>query len=417
MPDELAVYGGKPVIQDTNSMHIEWPNISKETEEAVLNQLHTSISIYDKSGIFDEFERKFKNFHNRKYALLTNSGTTALYSMYIGADIGPGDEVICPSYTFFATVTPILFTGAIPVLCDSANNGNIDPEKIKKRITKRTKAIVVTHMWGIPCDMDPIVEIADENDLLLFEDCSHACGALYQKRKVGTFGDAAVWSLNVQKIVQGGEGGILLTDNDTLHYRALLLGHYNKRCLQEIPKNHELWKFAVTGMGLKLRAHPLAIAIANQQFSQLETVLQKKRAIARKMIEGYSEINGVDPPLLNLRVEPAWYAFILQYNSEVLDGLKIDEFYKALIMEGCIDLDRPKSTCPLNLHALFQQPSVLFPVYKSKFKYEIGDFPEAENFYRNALKLPVGYKSLHEDIALQYVEAFRKVSNHIGDLT
>jgi dTDP-4-amino-4,6-dideoxygalactose transaminase len=138
--------------------------------------------------------------------------------------------------------------------------------EIEKKITDKTKAIVVTHMWGIPCDMDAITVIAKKHNLRLLEDCSHAHGAKFNEQKVGTFGDAAVWSLQGQKTVTGGEGGILLTDDGEIHTRALLLGQYNKRCKQEIPRDHPLYQYALTGFGLKLRAHPLAIAMADQQF-------------------------------------------------------------------------------------------------------------------------------------------------------
>jgi len=408
MRGKLAINGGEKAIK-INGPHYIWPPITERTRKAVLKQLEESISIYDKSGIIKELEDRFARYHGKKYALLTNSGTSALYSMYVGADLKEGDEVICPAYTFFATVTPLFFTGAVPVLADCRDDGNIDPQDIERKITDNTKAIVVTHMWGIPCDMDPIVEIAKKHDLMLFEDASHAHGATYKGKKVGTFGDASAFSLQAQKTLTGGEGGILLTDNDEIFYRALLLGHYNKRCKKEIPTNYPLYQYAVTGMGLKLRIHPIAAAIANEQFDNLESVLEGRRKFARKMIKELKDLPGIKVPEVPEDIEPSWYAFVLQYKPEELGGLPIEKFYEALYAEGCIEIDRPGSTCPLNYHPLFQNPELLFSRYKGKISYKKGDFPNAERFHEHSLKLPVWHDPKDKEIVDSYIKAFKKV--------
>src|SRR5581483_4466177 len=241
-----------------------------DTEAAVLQQLQGGeISIYDHSGIFKAFEDRYAASLDRTHALVVSSGTAALHTAMMAAAFAPGDEVICPAYTFYATVTPIFQTGALPILCDAGTDGNIDPVRISRLITPRTKAVIVTHMWGMPCDLDPILVLCRQQGLLLIEDCSHAHGAQYKGRPVGSQGDIAVFSLQGQKIITGGEGGILLTNHTELYERALLFGQYNKRCKQEIRQDSPYYAYAVTGFGLKLRAHPLAIAIANEQFTHL----------------------------------------------------------------------------------------------------------------------------------------------------
>ncbi|MEI6371743.1 MAG: DegT/DnrJ/EryC1/StrS family aminotransferase [Nostocales cyanobacterium ELA608] len=404
----LAINGGQKTIKFDNSHYI-YPVITENTKQAVLKQLDESISIYNRSGIIEELEDKFANYHNRKYALLTNSGTAAIHSMFVGANFQEGDEVICPAYTFFATVTPLFFTGAIPVLVDCNKDGNIDPQAIKKKITSKTKAIIVTHMWGIPCEMDAILEIAHQYNLLIFEDASHAHGATYKGKKVGSFGDASAFSLQGQKTISGGEGGILLTDNEEIFSRALLLGHYNKRCKEEIPKTNYLSEFATTGMGLKLRIHPLAAAIANEQFDILENILLGRRKMAEKMIDEMSALPGIRVPNFPDYVQPTWYAYVMQYQPEELSGISVQKFYEALVAEGCQELDRPGATCPLNYHSLFQHPDILFPGYKNKFSYCKGDFPKAERFHEYALKLPVWHNQNDENVVDLYLEAFKKV--------
>ena len=205
MRSKLAINGGEKAV-NIDRRHYVWPPITERTREAVLRQLEESISIYDRSGIIEKLEDKFAQYHGKKHALLTNSGTSALHSMYVGADLRGGDEVICPAYTFYATVTPLFFTGAIPVLADSKSDGNIDPQDIERKITEKTRAIVVTHMWGLPCDMDAIIKIAQQHNLLLFEDASHAYGATFRSRRTGTFGDVSAFSLQAQKTLIGGNG-------------------------------------------------------------------------------------------------------------------------------------------------------------------------------------------------------------------
>jgi predicted dehydrogenase len=192
----------------------QWPKISADIEEAVNAQLHTDISIYGSGGVFHDFETEFKEFHgvSNSFALLHNSGSNALQSLYFAARFMPGDEVIFPVYTFHATASPAMHFGIRPIFYDCDDTGNTAPQAIKQAITPRTKAVVINHMWGVPCDLPAILSIlAEHPSILLLEDCSHAHAASVNGKMVGTFGDGAAWSLQGQKIVTGGEGGIVLT--------------------------------------------------------------------------------------------------------------------------------------------------------------------------------------------------------------
>lgn len=408
--------GGSKTIP-VKGPHYVWPPITKAVERAVLKQLHTSLSIYDRSGIFEEFERSFAAYHERRYALVCSSGTAAIHSMFVAVGIKEGDEVICPAYTFFATVTPLLFLGAKPVLCDCDINGNIDPQEIEKKITPRTKGVVVTHMWGIPCQMDKIAEICRRHKILLLEDCSHAHGAGYNGEKVGSFGDAAAWSLQGPKNVSGGEGGIMVTDRDDFYYRALLFGHYNKRCKQEIPSDHPLRRFATTGMGLKYRAHPLAVAIALEIFKRLDAHLSVRGKFAEEIITALKDIDGLKPPQLTYGMRPSWYALVFQYEPSHFRDLSIDNFFEALQAEGLIEADRPGSTSPLNLLPLFQDPAKLFPYYRDNpFSYKPGEFPRAEKFHKFAIKLPVWGELKYSRMIKAYIRGIKRVSNNYQQL-
>lgn len=411
----LAINGGSKTI-NLPGPHFIWPKITSFTKRAVLRQLDESISIYDNSGVIRRFEDKLKNYFNSKHCLLTSSGTAALHSMFVGVGLKAGDEVICPAYTFFATMTPIFFTGAVPILVDCNEFGNIDASKIEEKITTKTKAIVVTHMWGLPCDMDPIIEIAKKHNLLLLEDISHAFGASYKGKKVGTFGNASACSMQSQKIIAAGEGGFLLTNDSELFYRSLLLGHYNKRCKNEIPKENPLYSYHLTGMGLKLRIHPLAVAIAEEQFANLKEVLHGRNEMAKYISDGLKDLPGIEVLYIPRDFESAWYSLIIKYKPQELDGLPIEKFYSALLAEGCSEVDRPNSTCPLNLTSLFQEPGFLFPNYKGLVKYKSGDFPIAEKFYNNLLKLPVWEDRKYKNLVNKYISAFKKVIKNYKDL-
>lgn len=412
---DLALLGG-PKTVDVDRSHFTWPVISDATRAAVMRQLDECISIYNRSGIIEKLENRLRDYHGTKHALLTNSGTAALHSMFAGARLEPGDEVICPAYTFYATVTPLFNLGVRPVLAECEADGNISAEDVERRITPKTKAIMVTHMWGIPCDMAALQRVAHAHGLLLFEDISHACGAKYDGVRVGSFGDASALSLQAQKTLTGGEGGVVLTSDDEIFYRALAFGHYNKRCKVEIPKDHELAPFAVTGIGLKLRIHPLAAAIADQQLDELDGFIAARQTMTERMMAGLSEVPSLEMPIIPSNRCSSWYAFVMQYKPEQLGGLSIDRFYEALHAEGCSELDRPSSTRPLNQHALFQRPGDLFPAYRDMPGYGPDDFPRAGAFHEGALKLPVWHDPADVELCDLYIEAFRKVAASYQDL-
>lgn len=411
----LAILGGPKTI-DKMPPHFVWPIITNKVKEAVLKQMDQSVSIYNKSGIFKEFEDRFAQYHDRKYGLLNNSGTSSIYAMFEGIGLQPGDEVICPTYTFYATASPLILIGAKPVFCDCLNDGNIDPLQIKNKITPKTKAVIVTHMWGVPCDMQEIKSICDEYSIKLLEDCSHAHGAEVGNQKVGTFGDAAAWSLQGQKTITGGEGGILLTDDEDIYTRAQLLGHYNKRCVQEIDQNHPLYEFAITGFGQKFRAHPFAIAMANEQFDHLDNWINTRNQYAQKMISAWNSIDFLEMPQINNK-KPSWYAFVVKYKVNNALGLPIDKFHKILQAEGLVEADIPKSTRPIHSYPLFQKPHLIKPaLYKpDDGENSVGQYPVAEDFYSSAIKFPVWASDTPEDANMvkDYIDGVLKVAHAI----
>ncbi|MCP2330937.1 DegT/DnrJ/EryC1/StrS family aminotransferase [Actinoalloteichus caeruleus] len=413
----LALTGGSPVISQLGS-HFSWPPITHATTKAVLDQLTTTVSIYDRSGVIAELEDALQEYFGVRHAVLTSSGTAAVHSTYAATCVEPGDEVIVPAYTFLATATPLFHLGAVPILADSDETGNMSVAEVEARITNKTTAIMVTHLWGTPADIDALLALANRHGLALLEDASHAHGATVHGQKVGTFGHTAAFSMNGPKPLSAGEGGFVLTDDDDVYHRVLLHGHYNKRCRNEIPATSPMHPYAVTGMGLKFRIHPLAAAIALDQLGSLDDYLNGRENVARYLCNQLGELPGIAVPRTPDGVRPAWYGLPLTYVPEELGGLPVKRFHEALLAEGLKEVDQPGSICPLSRFPLFRDPAPVFPHYphRKRVAYREGQFPVAEQIWQHTLKLPVWHRE--EDLPLvdRYIDGLRKVIEHHTEL-
>jgi dTDP-4-amino-4,6-dideoxygalactose transaminase len=234
------------------------------------------------------FEREFAEHMGSKHALCVNAGSSALICALIGAGVGEGDEVIVPAYTWNATPNAVLATRALPVLAEVDESLTLDPADVERRITGRTRAILPVHMRGAPAAMDELVAIAKKHDLVLIEDVCQAAGATYRGRRLGTFGDAGAFSLQFNKIITTGEGGVLITDRDDLLDLALDVHD----CANSVRRGVGLPKFA----GYNFRASELTGAMARVQLGRLDGLLERMRANHARLS---AEINGL--PGLTLR--------------------------------------------------------------------------------------------------------------------
>ena len=217
--EKLAVEGGEPVIKGPLP---PWPWFTDEIIEAAMEPLRTGKVNYWTGSLGMEFEKRFAEWNGAKYCITTTSGTSALHTAVAGLNIGPGDEVIVPSYTFIATSFCVVQAGAIPVFADVRRHDHcIDPADIERKITKRTRAIIPVHLYGNVAEMDEIMEIAEKHGLFVVEDAAEAHGAIYKGRKVGTIGHAGCFSFCQNKtFTTGGEGGAVLTNDEELAWRC-----------------------------------------------------------------------------------------------------------------------------------------------------------------------------------------------------
>lgn len=411
--EKLALFGGGRTI-DLPGPHYRWPIITDATRAKVLRQLDEATSIKDRRGIIKELEDKFTAFYGRRYALSSNSGTSALFAAYEGLGLGPGDEVICTDYTWLATLSPISYIGANPVFADCDENGSIDPARLNDLVTERTRALIITHMWGRPCEMDPIMEFCAAHGLWLVEDCAQSHGATYKGRLVGTFGDASICSLQAAKIVSGGEGGILLTDNEDIYVRAQLQGHYNKRCLQEIPESHPLRPFWQTGFGLKLRIHPLGAAMASQQLDEFPARLAVRRAYAHRMVNALADVDFLFTPDETDRAS-GWYMLALRYDQERANGVPLELFHQALLAEGLVEADIPSLTGPIGGLYLFRHLSEAMPrLYGDDWRPSHRDCPVSDRLGKSTICFPVWATEEDEAMVDLYIKGLLKVCDAVS---
>jgi dTDP-4-amino-4,6-dideoxygalactose transaminase len=229
-----------------------------------------------------QFEEAFEAYTGAKHCVAVNSGTSALMCCLAALGIGPGDEVIVPGYTFIASISSIILSKAIPVLAEVDESLTIDPADIRRKITKKTKAIMPVHMLGNPCDMDAIMKIANEHGLFVVEDCCQACGASYKGKKVGTFGRINAFSMNFYKTISTGDGGMAVTGEYDLYERAFGFhdqGHKPNRTGEEIGRR------SIVGMNMRMNELTGAVALAQvRKIDGMLAVLRGKKALLKGML-------------------------------------------------------------------------------------------------------------------------------------
>ena len=223
------------------------------------------------------------------YAVAVNSGTSALLTALGGLGVGPGDEVICTGYTFVASIASIIWARAVPILAEVDRTLNLDPEDVRRKITPRTKAIMVVHMLGNPARMDELKAIADEHKIFLIEDCAQAFGGSYKGRMLGSIGDVGTFSLNSNKMITAGEGGMVVTKDEPLYIRCFGIhdgGHSPLRKGLEVGKR--------PFVGVDYRMSELQAAVLLAQFRKLDAILSHLRANKKRFKAAIADLPGLE---------------------------------------------------------------------------------------------------------------------------
>ena len=328
----LALHGGPPAV--SAAYRERWRQVRLSDVGAIARYARRDVSTVAKGeGPIAEFESRFAELTSRRHALAMNSGTATLHSAYFAVGVRPGDEVIVPAYTFFASAAPILQCGATPVFCEvDPVTLTADPDDIERRITPRTRAICVVHMWGNPARLDRLQEIARRHGVALIEDCSHAHGAAYHGRPVGSWGDIGCFSLQGAKAVSGGEAGIAVTDDATLFDRMLLLGHYGRLKKGQAARTFQTDHLS---LGVKYRPHLYAILLANRSLSRLEELNRRRLRNYAILVEALRDCPAVQP----IETTPGarrggFLEYILRYDPAGAGGASRSAFIEAAVAEG-----------------------------------------------------------------------------------
>lgn len=312
------------------------------------------------------FEREFAAHVGARHALCVNAGSAALICGLIGAGVGPGDEVIIPAYTWNATANAVLAAGAVPVLAEVDDSLTLDPEDVARKLTPRTRGLLPVHMRGAPADMDALCALAKEHGLVIVEDVCQAAGASFGGRRLGTFGDAGAFSLQFNKIITTGEGGVMVTDRQDLYELAIDVHD----CAGSVRRGAGLPQFP----GWNFRASELQGALARVQLSRLDGLLARMRENRAELSERVAALPGLTlrratddggdagicliafaetatlaaDAVDALRAEGVTAMRI--YDPEVVD-LHVYPFWKP-VLDAIAAADRPAPDCPRTLDLL-----------------------------------------------------------------
>jgi len=424
---ELALFGGPKAVTyegtglNDGSDMFKWPIVTKEDEEAVLEVLRRG----GMSGtdVTKQFEADYCAWSGSKYALGFCNGTASLHAAMYGCGVGRGDEVICPSVTYWASCTAAYSLGATVVFADNdLDTLCLDPKKLESKITPKTKAIVVVHYMGHPADMDPIMEIAKKHGVKVIEDVSHAQGGLYKGRKLGTIGDVAGSSLMSGKSLAIGEAGILQTDNIEIYERAIALGSY-ERFSKDIQTEYLKPLAGLPLGGYKHRMHQLSSAMGRVQLKYYD---ERCVEIRKAMNYFWDLLEGV-PGVKAHRVDEStgsnmagWYAAHGLYRPEELGGLSVTRFCEALRAEGVPA--SPGCNAALHSHELFRTADVYGdgkPTRIANSDYDVRemdkDLVNAEATGAHTYSIP-WFKHYWPEVIEQYANAFKKVAANYKEL-
>lgn len=394
--------------------HFKWPIITENIIDAVNDiLLHWKLWEYDEEEwvIFD-FENMVKKYHNVKYALLNSSWTSSLFSAFFALWLKKWDEVLVPNYTFIATISPLFFFWVKMkfIDCDS-ELWNINIDDLKKKISDKTKAIVVTHNWWVPVDMDPILELKEKYDFKIIEDWARAIGSEYKWRKVGTIWDIWCFSFQEKKAVAWGEWGMVITNNQNYYEKMTLLWHYFKWRSDKHVKDESIKKYSDTGLWLNFWIHPLSAAIAKENFKLLdETISNRFNAIEhfkRELI--INNIKSLKPSVIPEYVSNlCYYHLICFYNNWLFPKISKHEFVDMLVAEW-VDI-RITDNKPLNqMNIIKDRNEISF--YPNDLNIDNKDCNISEEYYEKILIFP---PIIDKVIFDQYILAIKKIEDYLS---
>ena len=414
---ELALLGGpKAVTLDPGDM-FTWPIITREDEEAVLAVLNRRAM--SDTDITTAFEAEFAQWMGQKYAVACSSGTAALQAAMYAVGLRAGDELICPSMTYWASCLQAFSLHATVVFADiDPETLCIDPKDIEHRIGPRTKAIMAVHYLSHPADMDAIMDIARRHGLKVIEDVSHAQGGRYKGRKLGTFGDVAAMSLMTGKSFATGEMGILTTNDRQIWEHALALGRYERFNGKNVVESEDIKPYCGLPLGgYKYRPHQMSSALGRTQLRHYDERIAEIDRSMNYFLDGLEGLPGVRPirPKEEDSTMAGWYCAHALYLPEELHGLSVTRFVEAVLAEGVRGGVFAGANRALHTHPLMTDMDIYGDGKPTRVAFATRDVRELDK----GLEVSTGlgartfglpwFKHFRPEIIDEYIAAFRKV--------
>ena len=401
--DRPAILGGTPIVTADHETANRWPILGEEDEQAVLRVMRDGkISGHP---VIRKLEADYTRLTRMPYALAHNNGTAGLLAAFHAIGLKPGDEVLVPTATFWASVLPMMWLGAVPVFCESEPERlGLDPADMARKITPRTRAIVVVHMFGLPSKMTEIRALAAKHDLRIIEDASHSHGATWRGQPCGSLGDIAVFSMQGDKLVPAGEGGVFLCRDHEHFERAACLGDIARIIELETPAR----RFAATGLGVKTRISPLSAAIARSQLARLEERNNRRNANVEYLSRRLEEF-GFYTFLPPEHIQRVYFEFVIRHQRERIP-LPTELLVRALQAEGC-HVGQPRYPMlhqqPFFTEGRFREIARL-PEGMPVPEYRPDDLPQTIAGNATLMKLPT-FPNADREILDQYADAFARV--------
>lgn len=354
-------------LSELKDIPLSSPDITRKEVRIINRVLATPyLSIGPK---IEEFEEKVARFVGTKYAVGVNSGTSALHLCMRSLNIRDGDEVITTPFSFIASANSILFERARPVFVDiDENTLCMDVNQIRKKITPKTRAILPVHIFGHPCQMDKIVEIAERYNLVVIEDACEAIGAEFKGKKVGLFGSMGVFGFYPNKQITTAEGGMIVTDDEGIATLCRSMRNQGRDNGDESGLCHKR-------LGYNYRMSELSAALGVVQMERLEEILKRRQRIAELYNEKLNKIEGIKIPYVISGVKMSWFVYVIRLDTERFSEDDRDVIIRKLNNEG------------IGCRAYFP-PIHLEPFYVEMFGYKKGDFPVTEEVSRSTIALP-----------------------------
>ncbi len=351
--------------------HTSW--ITNDDKKAVLRTLNNRW--LTNGPILESFENKFSRYIGTPYSIGVSSATHGLHLSLHAIDIGPSDEVIVPIMTFASTADVVTYRGAKPIFCDiEPDTFNISVESVKKKITRKTKAIIVVHYGGQSCDMDEIEELCRDRQVYIIEDCAHSLGSQYKDKMCGAMGITGCFSFYPTKIITTAEGGMIVTKNEKIANRIRLLRSHGMNIIPRKREQQAKWKYDIVEMGYNYRLDEIRSSLGLSQLKRVDQINSKRIKIAEKFSRELSKIKGITIPVQKKDRNHIFHLYTIKVEKDY--PLTRDELFLKLASKG---IGASVQYIPLHLMSYI----------KKKFHFSADDFPIANKVKDLILSLPI----------------------------